>query len=65
MDIIILLISISLFIAVGFLGVFLWNVRSGQYDDTETPAIRMLFENTNAKNKTIKETPGANADRAV
>ena len=52
MDIILLLIGISLSIAAGFLGVFLWNLRSGQYDDTETPAIRILFENNNSKAKT-------------
>lgn len=45
MIIIILLISISLTIALVFLGLFLWNIRSGQYDDTYTPSVRMLFEN--------------------
>jgi cbb3-type cytochrome oxidase maturation protein len=45
MAIIILLISISLVIAVGFLISFLWNMKSGQYDDTYSPSVRMLFEN--------------------
>jgi cbb3-type cytochrome oxidase maturation protein len=45
MAIIILLISISLFIAIGFLMSFLWNMKSGQYDDTYSPSVRMLFEN--------------------
>jgi cbb3-type cytochrome oxidase maturation protein len=44
MMIIILLISISLLIAVGFLISFLWNMKSGQYDDTYSPSVRMLFE---------------------
>jgi len=44
MNIIILLISISLTIALGFLGIFLWSLKSGQYDDTYTPSVRMLFE---------------------
>ena len=44
MAIIILLISISLFIAVGFLLSFLWNMKSGQYDDTYSPSVRMLFD---------------------
>lgn len=43
MIIIALLISISLIIAIGFLFFFLWALRSGQYDDTETPSVRMLF----------------------
>jgi cbb3-type cytochrome oxidase maturation protein len=44
MLIVVLLISISLFIALIFLGVFYWNIRSGQYDDMYTPSVRMLFE---------------------
>ncbi|MGY3090142.1 cbb3-type cytochrome oxidase maturation protein [Hymenobacter sp. UYAg731] len=44
MTIIFLLIGISLLVALTFLGAFLWAVRSGQYEDTYTPAVRMLFE---------------------
>lgn len=44
MAIIVLLISISLIIAVGFLISFLWNMKSGQYDDTYSPSVRMLFD---------------------
>ena len=38
------LIAISLLVALGFLGAFLWATRSGQYDDDYTPAVRMLFD---------------------
>ncbi|HCW06884.1 MAG TPA: cbb3-type cytochrome oxidase assembly protein CcoS [Cytophagales bacterium] len=44
MNIIIVLISISLTIALIFLGVFYWNLKSGQYEDTYTPSVRMLFD---------------------
>lgn len=44
MTIIALLITISLAIALIFLGVFLWSLKSGQYDDTYTPSVRMLFD---------------------
>lgn len=44
MSIIALLIIISLTIALAFLGSFLWSMKSGQYDDTYTPSVRMLFE---------------------
>ena len=43
MEIIILLISISLSIALGFLALFVWNIKSGQYEDTYTPSVRILF----------------------
>lgn len=42
---IVLLIGISLFVALGFLIAFIIAVKKGQYKDTHTPAIRVLFEN--------------------
>lgn len=54
MTIIILLISISLAIALIFLGVFIWSLKSGQYDDTYTPSVRMLFEDK-PKNESKKK----------
>ena len=49
MGIIVLLISISLTIAISFLIAFIWSMKSGQYDDTYTPSIRMLFEDRKEK----------------
>lgn len=49
MTIIILLITISLTIAIVFLVVFVWNIKSGQYDDTYTPSVRMLFDGKRKK----------------
>lgn len=59
MTIIILLIAISLSIALLFLAIFFWNMRSGQYDDTYTPSVRMLFDDKSGAAKKIsrKETP--------
>lgn len=50
MGIIVLLILISLLIALGFLVSFLWSMKSGQYDDTYSPSVRMLFEDTPGSN---------------
>lgn len=44
MSVLIILISISLVVALGFLSSFIWSVRSGQYDDDYTPSVRMLFD---------------------
>jgi cbb3-type cytochrome oxidase maturation protein len=65
MSILFVLILISALIATAFLIVFIWSVRSGQYDDTYTPSVRMLFndellekkseENSKAKKQEIKE----------
>ncbi len=43
MEIIVGLIFISLTIAIGFLILFIWSINSGQYDDIQTPAFRILF----------------------
>jgi cbb3-type cytochrome oxidase maturation protein len=39
-----LLIPISLLVAGAFLIAFIRAVRTGQYDDTDTPALRMLLD---------------------
>lgn len=44
MSAIYLLIIISIIIAVGFLAVFLWAVKSGQFEDSYTPSVRILFD---------------------
>ena len=44
MNIFYLLIGVSLFAALIFLGAFIWAVKSGQFDDNKTPSIRMLFD---------------------
>lgn len=49
MSIIILLAIIGVIVAGGFLVGFIWAVKSGQYDDTESPAMRMLFDDTKPK----------------
>lgn len=49
MIIIALLISISLLIAVFFLIAFIWSYKSGQFDDTYGPSVRMLFEDKKKK----------------
>ncbi len=46
MSIVILLAVIGIIVAGGFLIAFIWAVKSGQYDDTESPAVRMLFDDS-------------------
>lgn len=44
MNIFYLLIGVSLFVALIFLGAFIGAVSSGQFDDNETPSMRILFD---------------------
>ena len=58
MNVILILIILSLGIALFFLGGFIWSVRSGQFDDTCTPSMRMLTEDERFSNSTKnKKTP--------
>jgi len=45
------LIILSLIVAAGFLIAFFWAVRNGQFDDSVTPSIRMLFDDGTQKIK--------------
>lgn len=51
MSVIIVLITVSLVVAAGFLISFLWAVKSGQYEDDYTPSVRILFDNDILENK--------------
>jgi cbb3-type cytochrome oxidase maturation protein len=44
-----LLILLSVLVAVGFLAGFIWSVRTGQYEDTATPPMRVLTEDPRPK----------------
>lgn len=53
MSAIFILIIVSLIVALGFLGAFFWAVGRGQYDDSYTPSVRMLFDD---KHSTASKT---------
>ena len=44
MSVLVLLIGASLALATLFLLAFVWAVRSGQYEDTCTPSLRVLLK---------------------
>ncbi|MBG7631734.1 MAG: cbb3-type cytochrome oxidase assembly protein CcoS [Bacteroidetes bacterium] len=52
MSVIYVLLSISIIVAVVFFIAFILAVRNGQYDDSYTPSVRMLFED-----ELVKEQP--------
>lgn len=51
MNIFYLLIGVSLFAALIFLGAFIWAVKTGQFDDNKTPSIRILFDDDSVVNE--------------
>lgn len=44
MEIIYLMIPLAVFIVTGIVVAFVWAVKSGQFDDLEGPANRILFD---------------------
>ncbi|MBL4560498.1 MAG: cbb3-type cytochrome oxidase assembly protein CcoS [Bacteroidales bacterium] len=44
MSVLFVLIGVSMLVAGGFLIGFLWAVKKGQYDDSYSPAVRILFD---------------------
>ncbi|MBN9689360.1 MAG: cbb3-type cytochrome oxidase assembly protein CcoS [Verrucomicrobia bacterium] len=60
MSVILLLIPFSIVIAAGFLGAFFWAVRSGQYEDTATPSMRLLTDETaRVRRETLDQERGS------
>jgi cbb3-type cytochrome oxidase maturation protein len=57
MSVIVLLIVAGGTVAAGFLAAFVWAVRSGQFDDTCTPAIRVLLEDRGRPPRPAPDTP--------
>ncbi|TVZ25534.1 cbb3-type cytochrome oxidase maturation protein [Gillisia sp. Hel_I_86] len=51
MSIIYMLLAISVIVAVVFFAAFVLSVKNGQYDDTYTPSVRMLFDDELVKDK--------------
>lgn len=51
MSVIYILLAVSIVVAIAFFIVFIMAVRSGQYDDSYTPSVRMLFEDELIKTK--------------
>jgi cbb3-type cytochrome oxidase maturation protein len=44
MSVLLILILASLGVALVFLAGFIWAVKSGQYEDTSTPSLRVLAD---------------------
>jgi len=51
MSVIYLLLTLSILVAIIFFIAFIYSVRRGQYDDSYTPSVRMLFDDELVKDK--------------
>ena len=55
MSVVVLLIAAGGLVAGGFLAAFLWAALSGQFDDVETPAVRVLRDDTAASSPMLSK----------
>lgn len=60
MDMLVYLIPVALFLGLAGLGAFLWALRSGQFDDLDGAAYRILFDE---EGKAPRPRPGPAPDR--
>ncbi len=62
MSIIFLLIIIGVIVAGLFLAGFIWSVKSGQYEDSYSPSVRILFDDHKESGNTDTK-PNENKNR--
>lgn len=55
MNVIYLTLIISTLVAIVFFVIFILSLKRGQYDDTYTPSVRVLFDDELVKDKTSKK----------
>lgn len=48
MNVLYFLVPLAILLAAAGVAAFMWAVRNGQFDDVETPAIRMLLDDSDA-----------------
>lgn len=56
MNILYLLVPLAILLAGAGVAAFFWSVRSGQFDDTDTPALRVLMEDDLPSGADTKES---------
>ncbi|SDE46813.1 cytochrome oxidase maturation protein, cbb3-type [Pricia antarctica] len=63
MSVIYVLLAISLIVALIFFVAFIVSVKSGQYDDSYTPSVRMLFDDELVKPTLRTGTDGKSQEK--
>jgi cbb3-type cytochrome oxidase maturation protein len=57
MSVIFVALPIALLMGGAAVAAFVWSARQGQFDDLETPPLRMLFDDVPPKKKSDPPTP--------
>ena len=62
MQVVVVLLIASVVVAAGFLVAFLWTAHRGQYDDLDTPPVRMLYDDIKAREKLVPPAQSSKAE---
>lgn len=62
METVFVLLPLALLIAAIAAGFFIWAAKSGQFDDLETPPVRMLFDDVEPE---VAKAPAAASTRSA
>ena len=54
----------AIIMAGAFLVAFIWSVKNGQYEDTYTPSVRILFDDPVVKSDAEKEKEKSRSDQS-
>lgn len=60
MTILFVLITASSLVAGTFLVAFIWSVKTGQFDDSYTPSVRAIFDDTKPENSEEEKIDSSN-----
>ena len=63
METIFVLLPLALLIAAIAVGFFVWAAKSGQFDDLDTPAVRILFDDEEPRRAVPPPAPAASTRR--
>lgn len=64
MEILYILVPLSLLLVALGVGLFIWSVRNGQYDDLDSPAHRILYDDDQEMIPPEARAPGDGPDAA-
>lgn len=64
METIFVLLPLALLIAAIAVGLFIWAARTGQFDDLDTPAMRILFDDENEADLPTRNGAGSRRPEA-
>lgn len=63
MSVVIILVFVAIIMAGGFLIAFIWSVKNGQYEDTYTPSVRILFDDLPVNEDKVQRAEGMEQEK--